>query len=439
MGAFEVKRLSAIALLGWAMLFALSGLGSAPGFAAAAALVEAARYSVDQSRTRVVLDVSARCAYQVTTLEGPDRLVVNIPDARPGAALKPISMSRGAVHRLRVNRLSWGVQIVFDLRGPARWEDFTLPRSGKHRDRIVVDLFEPVRAAAATSRSAPREETFVVAIDAGHGGSDPGTMGRFGLVEKTLALDIAKRVAARIDGTPGFKTVMTRDRDVYLTLPDRSSIAARQRADVFVSIHLNSARNRSARGAEVFFLSPSGARVTADRMLSNPQRAADEMGLREEGNPDILYMLVDVNQQAIMMRSERLAESILESLGRSDLPPSRLVKQKSFSVLRTIEMPSVLVEAGFVTNVNDAKVIRTAAGRDRIAEAIARGIVSYFKSNPPPRAETEKTVVHKVRRGESLWGISQLYNTTVASLRAANHLKDSAVIHVGQELIVTNR
>jgi N-acetylmuramoyl-L-alanine amidase len=434
-----VKWLSVIVTPGWAMLFALSGLGAAPYPAAAAALVETARYSVDQSRTRVVLEVSARCTYQVTTLEGPDRLVINIPDARSGAALKPISMSSGAAHRLRVNRLSWGLQVVLDLRGPTRWEDFTLPRSGEQKDRIVVDLFEPVRAAATTGRSAHREETFVVAIDAGHGGSDPGTTGRFGLVEKTLALDIAKRVAERIGGVPGFKTVMTRNRDVYLTLPDRTAIAARQGADAFVSIHLNSARNRSARGAEVFFLSPSGARVTADRVLSDPRRAAGEMGLRGEDNPDILYMLVDVNQQAIMMRSERLAESILESLGRSDLPPSRLVKQKSFSVLRTIEMPSVLVEAGFVSNVNDATVIRTTSGRERIAEAIARGIVSYFKSNPPPRAEGEKTVVHKVQRGESLWGISQLYNTTVASLRAANHLKDSAVIHVGQELVVTNR
>jgi N-acetylmuramoyl-L-alanine amidase len=303
-----------------------------------------------------------------------------------------------------------------------------------------VDVLEPA-AKAAGAPPAPREETFVVAVDAGHGGSDPGATGRFGLVEKNLALDIAKRVAAHIDGIPGFRTVMIRDGDVYLTLPDRTAIAARHGADAFVSIHLNSARNRSARGAEVFFLSPSGARVTADRLLSDPERAADEMGLSGGGNPDILYMLVDVNQQAIMMRSEQLAESILESLGRSDLPPSRLVKQKSFSVLRTIEMPSVLVEAGFLSNVKDAEVVRTAPGRERIAEAVARGVVSYFKANPPPRAREkgEKTIVHKVRRGESLWGISQLYNTTVASLRAANNLKDSAVIRVGQELVVTNR
>jgi N-acetylmuramoyl-L-alanine amidase len=410
--------------------------------------VERARYSVQGDRTRVVLDLSGRCEYNVTTHKNPDRIAVNIPNTRAGRSLGALEFERGVVDRVRVNRLSWGTQVVLDLQKPASFKDFSLAPNGNRPERIVLDVFEKrslpdirrsVASAGSTPRaaSADRDRLLIVVLDPGHGGRQPGTTGLYGLVEKKITLDISRRIAERINKLDGFKAVLTRNSDITLGLRERVQIAARKNADIFVSIHLNSAPNRSARGTEVFFISPGGARVTASHVLANPDRAASDLGLSDSENADLLHMLVDVNQQSVMMRSELLAESILESMRKKGLPPTRSVKQKSYSVLRTIEMPSVLVEAAFLTNSSDAKFVRGESGRQRIAEAIANGIVSYFSHYPPPRGERKPAVfVHKVKKGESLWKISRRYGTTVASILETNNLRNASVLHVGQELII---
>lgn len=435
---FPVRVVASIGVL--AVFFA----GATTVAAARTQTVERARYSVQDSKTRVVLDTSGRCNYKVSAHKNPDRIAINIRNVRAGASLVPLSLKSGPVKRIRVNRLSWGTQVVLDLERPVTWKDFTLAKNGNLPDRIVLDVFDtrgsPARNRPARSdgRSAPRDDLYIVAIDPGHGGKDRGAKGN-GLVEKELVLDISKRIAERINQIDGYKAVLTRSGDVYLRLERRVSIAASKRADAFVSIHLNSAPKRSARGYEVFFISPRGARTTTSRLLSNPNRTAGELGLSKTDNADLIHMLVDVNQQAIMARSELLAECIFESLRKKHLPPPRTVKQKSFEVLRTIEMPSVLVEAGFLTNGYDAKIIRSADRRQRIAEAIANGVVRYFSKYPPARGRHEPVIVHKVRRGDSLWKISRRYGTSVQNLCKANNLEKSTVLHVGQELIVTDR
>jgi N-acetylmuramoyl-L-alanine amidase len=148
-------------------------------------------------------------------------------------------------------------------------------------------------------------------------------------------------------------------------------------------------------------------------------------------------MLVDMNQQSVLQRSEALASEILGSFRGSDLPPRRKVKQRSFQVLRTISMPSVLVEAGFITNSRDARIAASAEGRQRIAAAIARGIISYLRKNPPQRRTGDPVVVHKVRRGDTLWKISRTYHTSISDLRKVNKLGKKSVLRVGQELVVS--
>lgn len=423
-----------------------------PAPLAAQLAVERVRHSTEGARTRLVLDVSGRCDYQVVAHKNPDRIAVNIRRAGVGRDLVPVEPDRGVVSKVRINRLSWGTQVVLDLKNPALWSHFALGRTEERSDRIVLDVFDPPgRAASAPgngagvqaalgrspSLSPPGSRLLVVAVDAGHGGKDPGTKGRYGLVEKKLVLDMAQRTVAEINKRKGFKAVLTRSTDRYLSLTERTEIARQKGADVFVSIHLNSAPNRAARGAEVFFLSPAGAAATTSRVLSNPNRAKHDLGLTGTDNADLLHMLVDVNQQAVLQRSELLAESIIRELSRQDLPPTRSVKQKSFSVLR-ITMPSVLVEAGFLTNANDAKLLRSTSGRDRIATSIAAGVVSFLGKHPPSRSAQQPVVVHKVEQGENLWRISQKYGTSVASLRRANKLSRSDVIRVGQELLISS-
>lgn len=412
-------------------------IGAGPGAARAERVVERVRHYVHDGFTRIVLDADGPCRYTVTRHENPDRIAINLTGARAGRSLRNETVGEGGVRRVRVNRLSWGTQVVIDLDGPATWKHFTLSRTQTKSDRIVLDVMRGGDGRSKTA-SAPRrtaDGVYVVAIDAGHGGKDRGTMGN-GLVEKELTLDIGRRVAAGINAHDGYKAVLTRSSDVYLTLPRRVELAEQMGADLFVSIHLNSAPNRRARGAEVFFLSPSGARRTASRMLSNPDRAAHELGIRGEASSDVLHMLVDVNQQAVLQRSEDLAESILHEISRPGLLLTRAVKQKSFAVLRNIRQPSVLIECGFLSNRHDAALIRDSKERDRIANGIAKGIRRYLEKNPLPREQGRPVVVHRVRAGDTLWGLSREYGASIASIRQLNRMQSSTVLHVGQELLI---
>ncbi len=448
----------------WAVLAVLAA--GAVAAHAAPIRVERVRYAVRETGVRLVLDLSRPARYDVTVHRHPDRIAVNVRGARATTSVRRVDVGRHGVRRIRVNRLSWGVQVVLDLEGPADWKHFALPAADGRSDRIVVDVTPregavprvarhderadaaPPGALASTpgsARSAREAETgasaaararpILVAIDAGHGGHDPGSRGRYRIVEKRAALDIARRVERILDATPGFAGTLTRRSDVYLTLPRRQEIARSRGADAFVSIHLNAARNRRARGAEIYFVSPAGARAAARRVLHDPRRAASELGV-ESTSRDILGMVADMSQQAVLARSEALASSILRSMRGSDMPPVRSVKQRSFAVLKTITIPSVLVEVGFITNAHDARIIRRPEGRQRVAEAIARGIVRYFRRNPPPRRDRRVLRVHRVRRGDTLWKLSRRYDTSVAELLQVNHLSRSSVLRVGQRLLV---
>jgi N-acetylmuramoyl-L-alanine amidase len=170
--------------------------------------------------------------------------------------------------------------------------------------------------------------------------------------------------------------------------------------------------------------------------LSNKKTAARELGLEGPQNDDVMHMLVDVNQQAMMQRSSLLAEEILVAMKRRRLPPTRGIKQRSFAVLKSIDMPSVMVEAGFITNAHDANIYKHSEGKQDAAKAIADGIVSFLKKHPPPSAENGKLLVHKVTPGDTLWKLSRRYGTTVASIQKSNRLGNSECLRVGQKLVI---
>lgn len=416
-----------------------------PRAGVASPTINGVRHAVMDEKTRVVIDLTRRANYEIQRFDNPERLAINIPDVHLSNRMKTTSIGEGVVRQVRFNKLSWGSQVVLDLREHSRYEDFHLDPIDDMPYRIVLDVTgtisgsKTVPAVPATKARRPaKPRPVVVAIDAGHGGGDPGAS-RGRLIEKTAALDIARRLERQINAREGYRAFLTRDRDVFLSLPRRTEIAKENGADIFVSIHLNSAPKRNARGAEVFFLHPSGAEATASRLLRDRDRAAAELGVKGRSSDDLLYMLVDVNQQSMMERSSALAEEILASLNRKDLPPTRKVKQRSFAVLKSIAMPSIMVETGFVTNSTDAKILSSSDGRERVAEAIAAGVFSYFRKYPVPRDETGRVLVHRVEKGETLWRISQQYNTTVASIQKSNKLGSSKLIRVGQELVIREK
>lgn len=443
--------------------------GSAGAGHAGIVRVDRIRHSTSGERTRVVIDLSRAAEYTVARLADSVGVSVSFPGAALSLEVATVEIGTNGVRAVRPAVVASTVEIVFELERPATWDVFAVPAGAGKPDRVVVDLV-PVPATVANSEvavAAPSDSTtsspppsaktssettaptaapavstrkprpFVVAVDAGHGGHDAGTTGRYGLVEKKLCLDLARRTAAILNRSPNVRAVLTRDSDQYLTLPKRNDIAEQKGADVFVSIHLNSAPSKSARGAEIFFVAPGGAQRAASQALESGE-AAHGFGLEGPGDEDIVHMLLDVNQQAVLARSELLAESILESVRERDLLPTRAVKQKSFSVLRTISMPSVLVEAGFISNTADAKLVKDPDGREKVARAIADGVLEFFRAHPPQRVGGDATAsaVHRVQSGDTLWTLSRRYGTTVTRLRELNGLRPSEELRVGQQLVV---
>jgi N-acetylmuramoyl-L-alanine amidase len=440
---------------------------AAAGLAAAApgVLVRNIRHSVTGDRARIVIDLSRPAPFTTRLNADSTALLVEIENAAADRSLGEVAVGRHGVRTVVARTFESPdgsrVEIQLALDRPVKWDGFSLPPGEGKPARVVLDVSEAPKAervaagdnapepAATTPAAEPAPEPasrpepaaprpFVVALDPGHGGHDTGTVGRYGLVEKKLCLDIARRVAEDLNRRPGIRAVLTRNEDVYLTLPQRNEIAEKLNADVFVSIHLNSAPSSSARGAEIYFVAPAGAQRAASKELATGE-AADEFGLDQRSDGDIVHMLLDVNQQSVLARSELLAASILDEVRERKLLPTRAVKQKSFSVLRTISMPSVLVEAGFLSNSADAKLIRETDGRARISHAIAEGVVTFFRQHPPQRGkepETARALVHRVQRGDTLWIISRRYNTSVERICELNGLRPSQDLRVGQEILV---
>jgi N-acetylmuramoyl-L-alanine amidase len=421
-------------------------------------VVRSVRYSAEAGQTRVVLDLTRRSGFTVDYLADSSAISIVVPGASLDGSVHDAVVGGNGVRDIRARADEARAEIVVGVEHGVTWKEFSVPARDGKPFRIVVDLGagaaaaevaaaeagsgvdadsvssrEP--AAAPSSARQPASRPFVVAIDAGHGGHDTGAIGKYALVEKKLCLDLARRIAAILDRQPGVDAVLTRDSDVYLTLERRNQVAEEKHADVFVSIHLNSAPSSSARGAEIYFVAPAGAQRAASRALASGE-AAHDFGLDPGDDGDIVHMLLDVNQQSVLARSELLAESILESVRDRRLLPTRTVKQKSFSVLRTITMPSVLVEAGFISNASDARLVRDAAGRETVARAVADGVLEFFRLHPPQRGAPESAVIHRVQRGDTLWTISRIYKTSVDRLRQLNSLGTRSSLRVGQELVV---
>ncbi|NIM21596.1 MAG: LysM peptidoglycan-binding domain-containing protein [Candidatus Latescibacteria bacterium] len=437
------NRLLIILFLSVFLLTLLSESGSA------SSTVLNIRYSVQSDHTRIVLDLTTQTSYQIVKFKKPNRIAINLKRVKVSDRIRPPRIANGVVQRVRVNRLSWGSQIVLDLREKADWKHFALAKAKGRPNRIVVDVYPvsrpaqtslrvPVVIGGSTAKGRPAAREYIVVIDPGHGGMDPGTRGKYGLIEKHLVLDISKRVAKEINNHKGIKAVLTRTRDVFIEPSSRPKIAQRKGADIFMSIHANSAPNRRARGTEVWFLSPAGASVEASKLMSNKKQAASELGLQAKPSDEILSLVLDVNQKAMMQRSSLLAEEILNAMRRKGFPPSRGMKQKALAVVKKM-IPSVLIETGFIGNSSDAKFLKSEKGRDMMAKAIATGVVSYLKRYPPPSSGKSEVIVHKVKKGETLWRISKLYGSSVGSIQKANGLGRSTVLRVGQELLILSR
>jgi N-acetylmuramoyl-L-alanine amidase len=412
--------------------------------AVAGTTVESVRIWAERDKTRVVLDLSRSVQHNIFTLRGPDRVVIDLKDSRLAKNFASMPEGAGAVRSIRsAVRADGQLRVVLDLNETVRSRTFAAGPNAQYGDRLVIDLHRagqlaPVKKAADAYRPG---RDIVIAIDAGHGGHDPGSVGPRKTREKDVALQISRELARRINAEPGMKAVLIRDRDVYIDHRERTAIARRHKADLFVSVHADSVADRRAYGASVYALSLKGASDEAARQLAQRENASVG-GVSLDDKDDVLAsVLLDLSQNASLSASLDVGNRVAGEMGKVAKMHRSKVQQAGFLVLKSPDLPSILVETAFISNPNEEKKLRDKGYQGRLSNAILAGIRSYFYTNPPPdtqiamdlRREPDRQVRHVISRGDTLSEIAERYNVSTADIRRANKLS-SDKIRVGQTL-----
>lgn len=466
-------------------------LASAPLCALHAAQIKDARVWAGPQYTRVVLDASGPISYTISQKDG--QIVIDLPDSR---ALRSFSSpgAQGLLRGMRHAHVGTGMQLTADVDPSASLKSFVLKPTDGGDYRLVVDLYPakaPVAQAAAATNKTPAaakpatakapaptvsnpthsrrvaaeqaaamlngQRQVIVAVDAGHGGKDPGSHGPSGTQEKDVTLAVARNLAKVINSQPGMKAVLTRDTDTYIPLKRRYEIAREHNADLFVSIHADAFTRSDAKGSSVWVLSPRGKTSEAARWLADRENRADLIGgtSLDDKDDSLAKVLLDLQQGWAMQASDVVASNVLKALAQLGPTHRGYVERANFVVLRSPDVPSILVETAFISNPAEERKLRDPAHQKKLAEAVMGGVRSYFESTPPPgtwfAAEaarrngdqlasttaasgpttTPRTIhardIHKVGRGESLSSIARQYGVSIGALKDANRMSDNMV------------
>jgi N-acetylmuramoyl-L-alanine amidase len=416
--------------------------------AAHAAEIDGLRVWSGPDSTRVVLDLSAATTHRIFSLGAPNRIVIDLPQTKMSSTAR-LPEPRGFVSGVRTGGRPEGeLRVVLDLTQAVRPRSFLLEPNDTYGYRLVVDL-DPTTAGTVVRRVPPvgadggRE--LVIAIDAGHGGDDPGASGPHGVREKDVVLAVARRLAGEVDSQPGMRSLLVRDGDYFISHRDRMEAAHRAEADLFVSIHADAFRDRRARGATVYVLSQKGATDEAAKRLAERENASDLLGgVTLSDKDDVLAgVLLDLSQSAAIGASSSVGSKVLSQLGRVTRVRRTDVQQASFLVLKSPDIPSLLIETAYISNPTEEEALNDAGFQAGLARAIHDGIVDYFRDNPPPGsyvathppAVRQGPVKHVISRGETLSEIAERYRVRLAALKQYNRITGD-VIRVGQVLTI---
>ncbi len=366
-----------------------------------AAEIRAVRVASTETGARVILDLSAPAKHKAFQLDTPRRVVL---DLSKSSLQSKLPQTEGVITAMRSGKLPHsGLRLVFEVSGPVTIQTSAAMPSGDAGHRLILDIAGPtvssVAKTVAVTPSAPAVPVairpahapsdsgrdIVIAIDAGHGGVDPGASGKRGTREKNVVLEIAKALAARINAEPGMKAVLTRDGDYFISLKERTLRARRAKADLFVSIHADAIANPDVSGSSVYVLSDRGASSEAARWLAERENAADlKGGIKLDDKDAVLAnVLLDLSQTASISASMVAAENVLKSLDLIGVVRKPRVQQAGFVVLKSPDIPSMLVETAFISNREDERRLSLAAHRAKLANAIFSGIEQYFQGNAP--------------------------------------------------------
>lgn len=404
--------------------------------------VEGVRMWPAPDHTRLVFDLSAPVDHRLFSLSDPDRIVIDLKDSRFPGSLPAMSFDKAFIKNIRyAHRKDNQLRFVLDLKSRVRPKSFVLKPHRDYGHRLVIDLLEtdgeqstPVITKTPVSK---RARDIIIAIDAGHGGEDPGALGRRGSREKDVVMAIARKLEAMVQREPGMKPVMIRDGDYYVSLRDRVEKARKARADLLVSIHADAFHNRHARGSSVYVVSDKGASSKAAQFLAESENSADLIGgVSLDDKDDLLKMvLVDMVQNSTIEDSHQVASEVLGSLKHVNQLHKQRVEQAGFRVLKAPDVPSILVETAFISNPAEERKLRSSHHQAEVARAIFSGAKRYFDRNAPPGTllASRKQHRHRIARGDTLSGIAARYRISVSALKQYNNLNTN-LLRVGQVL-----
>jgi len=377
---------------------------------AAPAQVNSARITTLPDGTQVVFDVSAPVQFSSFLLDNPPRFVLDLRNVSRTAALKRLNLRSPDVRAVRTGvRAGDDLRIVLDLTKATHSQAYTVQALNHSGYRLVLDVYRhrppdpaaflrapvtPIQVAKAAKPAARppvqrptrtvSQREIVIAIDPGHGGKDPGAIGPRGTQEKRVVMQIARRLKKLVDREPGMRAILTRQGDEYLHLYERINVARRHQANLFVSIHADAFTEPDARGSSVFILSTKGASSTAARWLAKRENAADLIGggslkIDDENLKPVVF---DIYHDAILADSMLLADKVLKQMRKVGHVHSERVERAGFAVLKSPDVPSILVETAFISNPHEEAKLRTSRYQQKLAKAIMQGIRAYFQQRP---------------------------------------------------------
>lgn len=414
-----------------------------------AATLEGVRMHEAPDYTRVVLDISDDVGYDLFTLDNPKRIVIDLADTRPHAGFDPelVALARKRVKGVRGSTRGADYRIVLDVTGAPTAKAFALAPVAPYGHRLVVDLHSATAAKRPSFVPKPEgKRDVIIAIDAGHGGEDPGALGPGKVLEKNVVMNISRRLEQKLARAQGYRPVMIRTGDYYLAHRKRTQRAREAQANLFVSIHADAFKSPKVDGASVYTLSDRGASSETARWLAESENASDMIGgvaeevVSGEQEDYLLQAILEVSMDANRSASIEVGEAVLAQMGRITALHKKRVEQAGFLVLKSPDMPSILIETGFISNPSEAGKLSSSAFQERMANAIFEGIRSYMSVRAP-----EGTLIawqrerggqrYTIARGDTLSAIAVRYGTSARRIKEANGLRGDQ-IRVGQVITI---
>jgi N-acetylmuramoyl-L-alanine amidase len=390
--------------------------------------------------TRIVFDVKQKPDYKFFTLSEPNRLVIDFKNTKNTVALNNLASNDPRVQRFRSSVDNGKTRLVLELTKSYQLTVFPLTPAGQYGNRLVIDLYDKNRNKKNISKPKKNIDDIIIGIDAGHGGEDPGSIGGKGTYEKRVTLAIARKLQKLINKEKGMKAVMIRSGDYYVDLNRRTSLARDKHVNFLVSIHADAFHTSGPSGASVWVVTKSRAESELSRWLVNREKKSELLGggggvIKNTSDRHLALALADMSKEHSLGVSFGVANNVIKELKKVTKMHKKTPQNGNFSVLKSSDIPSILVETGFISNHKEEKNLTWPKHQQRLANAIHRGIKRHFMAHPLTGSYFASVGYkkHKVRSGESLSVLAKRYNISMTKLKSINNLK-SNFLRIGQTL-----